>query len=184
MSLTLTNRELRGAKIYFIPAGTVVDSVTVAIATWPDADPVTNWTNYEFGDVVSVNRLIETQDQVFTLVRASGGAQNETDKHLRGVKLQVVTPKTNALVKQLDQQLLGIPVAGTAQAPGVKGKPQIDGVLLVEVFNGDGAIIEREQVWARFTVVTGPPVAGAEVGLITVQFERLYSANNTFVVPA
>ena len=44
--LTTQRRELKNARVYFIPAGEVVDTVTTSVTTWPDANPLTNYTAF------------------------------------------------------------------------------------------------------------------------------------------
>ena len=180
MSLTLKRRELLSARAFFIPAGTVVDAVTVATAAWPDNDPATNYTNFEFEDIESIEEAIEVETESRLLGRPSGGYQNETEHHIRGMSWTATTVKTNSLVKRLHHQLAAAAVASTAQAPGVMAKPQIDGVFLLELRNTDGAIAERTQVWARLTLAS-PGAIGPQTRQVQVRFERLFSTLNTYV---
>jgi hypothetical protein len=176
-------RELKTAKAYFVPLGESVDSVTVSKTTWPDGDPVTNYTNFEVPEIEGLVEELMTEEEVFLLPRDSGGYQNETETHLRGIKWTATTSKTNSYVKQLQLATPGVPVATTAQAPSELGKVQKDGILLIELRNA-GVVIERIQVWARMTLADVGAAAASTTSKIQIRWELLVAGNNTSVVLA
>lgn len=178
---TLSRRELKNAKAYYTPLGETVDtSVVVSKTTWPDGDPITNYTNFEVPDIEGVVQELMTEEEVFLLARASGGYQNETETHFRGLKWTATTAKTNSYLKQLQFALSSPAAATVAQAPGEKGSLFKDGILLLEWNNG-GVIIERLQVWARMTLADVGASAGATTSKLQIRWELLQSGNNTFI---
>lgn len=180
---TLIRRELKNARVYFIPAGATVDAVTVAVATWPDNVPPTNWTAYQFPDIETVVQETAESEEEFLVPRSTGGYINDPEKSVTSRMWKATTARTNSYVKQLEYGLASVPVAGTAQAPGVRHDNFILGVMLLEQQNKNGVIIERLQVWAKMRLVsagqTGPATTKVEVS-----WEMQESANNTFVANA
>jgi len=98
---TLVRRELKNAKVYFIPAGEVVDTVTVSQTTWPDNDPVSNWTGYQIPDIEGVVQETVTEEESFLMPQDSGGYQDEPEMHLRRLGWTATTAKTSSLMKML-----------------------------------------------------------------------------------
>lgn len=174
-------RELKTAKVYFIPLGETVDAGTVSKTTWPDGVPTTNFTNYEFPEIEGLVEEVMTEDEVFLLPRDSGGYQNETETHLRGIKWTATTSKTNSYIKQLQLATAAALAATVAQAPSELGSLFKDGVLLIELRNA-GVVIERIQVWARMTLADVGAAAGATTSKLQVRWELLVAGNNTSVV--
>lgn len=181
----MKRRELKNATVCFIPAGEVVDtSVTVSITTWPDNDPTSNYLNYEFPDIEGLVEEILTEQEDFLVPRAGGAGGYELDPefHLRGLAWVATTSKTNSLIKQLQYGLTAAAVAGTAQAPGVKGGLYIDGVLLIELrAQAAGQIIERVQCWARMSLTDPGAAAAATTSKIQVRWNLKGAGNNTHV---
>lgn len=182
---TLVRRELKNARVYFTPVGEVVDSVTVASATWPDAVPTTNYTGYQFPEIETVSEEVEVETETRKLPRSGGGYQNDTEEMVISRMWKAGTARTNSYVKQLQHGLATVPAAGTAQVPGAKLDNFISGIFTLEVQNKNGVIIERVQVWAKMRLASR--TAGdikAETALVELSFEMQESANNTIVVNA
>ena len=183
MSTNIRRRELKSVKAFFIPEGETVDGVTVAIGAWPDDDPTTNYTDFEFEDIESMTDEEITEEETRSLPRDSGGYYQDSIKHFRGRRFTTSTVKTNNLIKQLQNQVAAAVVAGTPQQPGVTATPQLDGVLLLEVKGNDGAIIERIQIWSRMTLQS-PGEAKPQNAVLQVRWELIPAANNTYEVPS
>jgi hypothetical protein len=177
---TLIRRELKNARIYFIPAGEVVDAVTVAVAAWPDNAPTANWTAYQFADIETVKEQKDIETEDFKIPRASGGYTTDTEETLLKRYWTATTARTNSIIKQLEHALPAPVVAAAAQTPFTQNNNYIDGCMLMEIQNKNGVIIERTQVWGRMRLVTsgdaGPNTAKAEFSV-----EQRESTLNTFV---
>lgn len=182
---TLIRRELKNARVYFTPLGEVVDGVTVALATWPDAAPTTNYSAYQIADIEEVTVEEEVESEPRKLPRLGGGYINSTEEMVVSKKWMAKTAKTNSYVKQLEHGLATVPVAGTAQAPGVRLDNFIDGIYTLEVQNKNGVMIERVQVWSKMRLAsrTASDIK-PETAMVELSFEMLESANNTIVVNA
>lgn len=183
MSLTVARRELKNARVYFIPTETSVDSGTVSITAWPDASPTTNWTNWRFQSIENCLDFREENEEKFMEEAEAGGFQETVEKDIRRKGWTVTTSKTNQLIKQLTQGLAIAPVVGTAQAPLAKKDLYLDGVLLIEEQGKDGAILERHQVWARMRLKDVPGIDG-NTAKIGIEFQELYAALNTYLLVA
>jgi hypothetical protein len=177
---TLIRRELKNARLYFIPSGETVDSVTVANATWPDAVPTTNWTGYQFADIETVKEAKEVETEKFKVPKATGGYTIDTEEMLVMRTWKATTSKTNSIVKQLEHALAAAVVASTAQAPFVKNDNYLDGVMLLEIQNKNGVVIERTQVWARLRLVSAGDV-GPTTAKVELSLEQRESTLNTYV---
>lgn len=180
---TFIRRELQNARLYFIPLGETVDAVTVAVATWPDNDPATNYTSYQFPDIEMVKEAKEVETETRKIPRSTGGYRNDEEMSILSRKWTVSTAKTNSFIKKLEHGLATVPAAGVAQAPSINHDNHILGVLLIEIQNKDGAIIERTQVWAKLTLPATPDV-GPTTRKFDLQFEQLESDNNSYVAVA
>ncbi len=181
---TLIRRELNNARLYFLPAGELVDSVTVsATAAWPDNAPTTNYTAYEIPDIEDVKSEVTIEKETFKIPAPGGGYRDDVEEMVTRRMWLASTHKTNIYLKKLQHGLATVPIVGTAQAPGVTADNFMDGVMLLELQNKAGAIIERTQVWCRLRLVTagdtGPTTKKVEISL-----EMLASVYNTFVVVA
>ena len=182
-ALTLARRELKNARLYFIPAGTVVDAITVAAGAWPDNIPTANYTDYEFGDIEDVKEEKSIKKESFTLPDPSGGYREETEEMVVSRSWKATTHKTNSLLKQLQHGLAALPVVGTAQTPGAKKDNSLDGVMLLEVQNKAAVVIERTQVWGRLRIVSSGDV-GPVTSKIEFSIEQLASTLNSYVAVA
>ena len=180
---TLIRRELTNARLYFIPAGETVDSILVAQALWPDNAPTANYTDYQFGDVETVKEAKEVTTETFQLPKAGGGYFKDDEETILSRKWTASTAKTNSYIKKLEHGLATVPVVGTPQAPNVNNSNYIDGVMLLEIQNKTGVIIERTQVWARLRLSSTPDV-GPTTRKFDLVFEQRDSTLNTFVVVA
>lgn len=183
MALTTKRRELKNARLYIIPVGTLVDAVTVSKTTWPDNVPTTNWTDWQFDDIETVKEVKEFDTEIFKIPKDAGGYVDDEEQTLKKRKWTSATAKTNSLIKQLEHALATVPVVGVAQAPGVKNDNFIEVVMLLEIQNKDGAIIERTQVWAYLRLVTAGDV-GPTTSKIEFELEQRDSGNNTYELVA
>lgn len=174
-------REHVNARFYFIPAGETVDAVTVSATTWPDNDPLTNWTNYAFADIERINPDVTTEEEVFRVPRDSGGYLIDREENVIARMWRIFTSKTNSYIKRLEMGTAGFPVANTAVAPGSAADPFIFGVGLIEFQNKNGAMTERVQVWGKLRLVS-PGEVGPKTRLIELSFEMQNSGNNSYVL--
>jgi hypothetical protein len=177
----LIRRELTNVRLYFIPAGEVVDTVPVSISTWPDNAPTSNYTAYAFIDIETMKEAKEVNSETFSIPKDAGGYFDDIEETVKSRKWTASTAKTNNYLKKLEHGLAAVPVVGTAQAPNVNNSNFIDGVLLMEIQDKTGPIIERTQVWARLRLASTPDV-GPTTRKFDLVFEQRDSGNNTFVI--
>lgn len=183
MGLTVTRRELKNARLYFIPNGTSVDGGTVSISSWPDAVPTTNYTDWQFSSVEKVEDFREENEEKFLQESPYGGMEEVVEKDLRRRGWAVTTSKTNNLIKQLQNGLLAAPAVGTPQTPSAAKDLYLDGVLLLEEQLKDGVVSERHQVWARMRLRAVPGTDG-NTAKVTVEFQILQAALNSYKLVA
>ena len=182
---TVVRRELKNARLYFIPSGETVDAVTVTAGAWPDNVPTTNWTAYELPeieDVKSVNTIVK--DGPFKIPDPNGGGYIDDEEEMVTKRMWTATThRTNNYIKQLQHGLASAPAVGTALAAGLTKDNFLDGVMLLVVTKKDGTIIERTQVWSRLRLTTagdiGPATAKVEFSL-----EQRPSTLNTYLLVA
>lgn len=180
---TVVRRELKNARMYFIPSGETVDSVTVANATWPDNSPTTNWTNYEIPEIEDVKSENTIKKETFTIPDTAGGYREEEEEMITRRLWKATTHKTNNYLKKLQHGLATAPVVGAAQAPGATKDNYTDGVMLLEIQNKSGTVIERIQVWARLRLVTAGDV-GPATSKVEFSMEQLPSTLNSYLLVA
>jgi hypothetical protein len=155
---TTIRRELLNiAFLSFIPAGELVDAVTVSATTWPDNTPTTNWTAYQIPDVESLTLVKEYDSETFKVPKTSG--------------------------KRLENGLATVPVVGTAQSPFVDNNNFIEGVFLLEIQNKNGAVTERMQLWGRLRLES-PGDTGPATRKLEFSIEKRDSGNNSYVLVA
>ena len=182
---TLKRTERKTCKAYFIPAGEVVDGITTSQTTWPDAVPVTNYTDYQFADIEELVEEILFTEEVRKVPRQTApGYRNRTEKFLEGVNWTGTTATTNNFLKTLQFATPNVIVAGTAQAPAERNMLWFDGVLLIELTNSAGVIIDRIQTWARMFLQDTGAAAKAETSVLQVKWEQGESGNNTYLPAA
>jgi hypothetical protein len=181
---TLIRRELKNARLYFIPNGETVDAVTVSsIVAPPDNAPTANWTAYQFADIESVKEAKEIETETFKIPKATGGYTIDTEEMLVKRMWTATSAKTNSILKQLEHALAAPVVASTAQAPFVNNSNYLDGWMLLEIQNKNGVVIERTQVWARLRLVTAGDV-GPATAKVEFSLEQRESNFNTYVAYA
>ena len=186
---TLIRRELKNARIYFIPVGETIAlgngeaSMSVGNTTWPDNTPTTNWSLYQFPDVETVKSVKTVKSETFNVPNDNGGYTEDIEEMVTMRKWTAITHKTNSYLKQLENGLAATLVASTAQAPGSKADNFIDGVMLLEVQNKSGTVTERTQVWARLRLVNGGDV-GPATAQVEFSLELRPSTLNTYVAYA
>ena len=180
-ALAFNRREVKGERIYFIPAGTTVDSVVVAVATWPDAAPATNFTDYEIHDIETLEPSKETESETFLVPSDTDGYEEDMDESVKANSWTAETAKTNAIVKMLEYGLATLPVAGAAQVPFARKENYVEGLLLKEVQVRGVGMTERLQIWARL-FLDSPGNSSSKTSKVKVKFRKMASANNTFVI--
>lgn len=182
---TLIRRELKNARLYFIPSGETVDSVAVSLAnaTWPDNSPTANWTAYQFADIETVKESKEVETETFKIPKSTGGYSVDTEEMLVKRMWNATTAKTNSILKQLEHALASPLVASAAQAPFVKNDNYVEGIMLMEIQNKNGVVIERTQVWARLRLVTAGDV-GPATAKVEFSLEQREHANNSYIAYA
>ena len=186
---TLIRRELKNARLYFIPAGETIalgngsSSMVVANALWPDNTPPENWTLFQFSDIETVKEAKEVETETFKVPKAAGGYFIDTEETLLKRVWTATTAKTNSLLKQLEHALAAPVVANTAQAPFVQQNNFIDGVMPLEIQNKNGVVIERTQVWGRLRLVSAGDV-GPATAKVEFSIEQRESTLNTYVAYA
>jgi hypothetical protein len=177
----LIRREHVNVRAYLIPAGEVVDSVTVSASTWPDNNPLTNWTAYEIPEVERANPTAETEEEVFRIPRDTGGYIIDREETVIARRWSLFTRRASTYTKRLEHGLAVFPTASTATAPGAASDPFLFGVLLLEMQNKNGAMTERVQMWGKLRLVS-PGEIGPATRLIEMSFEMLNSGLNSYVI--
>lgn len=178
---TLIRRELANAKICFIPNGETVDLVDVDSETWPDNDPVTNFTDFELPDIEKVVLEKGVVDEEIMVPDDNGGYFSDDEQMVTSRKWIATTSKTSNLIKQLDKGLAAAVVADAAQTHGTKSDNYLLGILRVVETDKTGAVIETTQVWAKMRVrSTGE--TGPATRKIEVEFKQNPSSLNTITV--
>jgi len=180
-ALAFNRREVKGERIYFIPAGSVVDSVTVAVATGPDADPATNYSDFEIHDIETLQPEKETESETFLIPSDTDGYEEDLDETVKSNSWVAETSKTNAIVKMLEYGLESLPVATVAQVPFARKENYVEGILLKETQVRSVGVTERLQIWARAYLVT-PGQSSSKTSKVQLRFRKMASANNTFVI--
>lgn len=180
---TVSRRELLNARVYFIPLGEIVDSVTVAEATWPDNAPTANWTAFMLADTETIKCEREFEEEVFKIAKSTGGYTDDKESTLKAVTYTGTTAKTNSLLKQLEHGLATQPVVGTAQAPFARNDDYVEGVALIELQNKSGVVTERIQIWSRIRLTDSGEVGPASKRM-TYTLERRDSSANSYVLVA
>jgi hypothetical protein len=181
---TTIRRELLNARVYFIPAAEVVDSVTVVQnGPWPDNNPTTNYTSYQLHDTETIKCEREFEEETFKIPKATGGYADDVESTLKKVTYTGTTAKTNSLLKQLEHGLASQPVVGTAQAPFVRNDNFVEGVALLELQNKTGTVTERIQIWTRLRLTDAGEV-GPNSKKLTYTLELRDSTANSYVLVA
>ena len=178
---TRVRREHLNCRFYFIPNGETVDTVTIARATWPDANPTTNWTNYQFRDIEKCMPDHKVDTEEWKVPADSGGYDNDSEEQVQTRRWKLTTAWSNNYIKRLEHALASNPVVDTAQTPGVKNDNFITGVALFEFQNKNGDIVERFQLWGKLRL-TNQPASEPKSRSFEVSFEQLSSGNNTYVL--
>lgn len=180
---TTIRRELLNARVYFIPSGESVDSITVSETTWPDNSPTTNYTNYQLQDTETLKCEREFEVETFKVPKSTGGYNDDDESILKKVTYTGVTAKTNSLLKQLEHGLSSVPAVGTAQTPFASNNDYVEGVALIELQNKSGTVTERIQIWARLRLQDSGEV-GPNTKKLTYTLERRDSTLNTYLLVA
>lgn len=180
---TTIRRELLNARVYFIPDGETVDSVDVDFETWPDNDPVTNWTAYMLQDTETLKSEKTYDTETFQIPKDSGGYSDDDENTLKKVIYTGTTAKTSSLFKKLEHALATVPVVGTAQAPHADNDDFVEGVALIEFQNKTGTVTERLQIWCKLRLAD-PGEVGPTTRKLTYTLERRDSGNNTYLLVA
>jgi hypothetical protein len=181
MPLTLTRRELRGAHIYFIPVGTVVDGGTVTKTSWPDGVPATNYTDWKFNEIESVVYEVEKETEAIKVPTDNGGYDTDEEETIVGRRWKAKTPMTNSLIKQLENGLANPAASGVAQKPMQRRDATLEGVLLIELTGrAQSGVIERHHTWAKLKVNT-PAGAEPSTSKLELDFKGMESSLNTFI---
>jgi hypothetical protein len=155
MSAPALLERLIGKFAYFIPAGSVVDTLTVSATVKPDASPTTNWTDYFLGSVISAKHDPEIEDNSFKKASASGGFEKVSRKK---VIADVITLKTREMGEPQLRLQFGLGAAiveGTAQTPFAATDRRIDGWLKVHYRQEDGTDMAIMDVWASMELASG-----------------------------
>lgn len=191
MSLTTTRRELKNARLYFVPAGTVLPlgagaaPLTVSpTAAFPDNDPVTNYTDWQFKDIEEVKESLTVKSEDFMIPGAGPGYDGDNDDIVTARHYAATTHKTNSLVKQLQHGLASVPVVGVTQALGVNKSNVIEGVLLIEMVEQRlGVVTERLSMWAKLRVKS-PGDVGPTTSKVELDFAMMPHPSNSYVLVA
>jgi len=186
---TVIRRELLNVRGYFIPAGDLVDGITIAAEAasgqgWPDNAPTSNYTAYELSEIENAKSINEVIKESFKVPNPIGGGYiDDPEEMVTSRKWTMETHKTNSYFKKLENGLASIPVAGTAQAIGATPDNYIDGVALLTYTTKGSVVVERRQFWARLRLMTAPDV-GPATGKIAFSLEMRPSTQNSYLLVA
>lgn len=177
---TLIRRELKNVRFYFIPAGEIVDTVTVAKETWPDNVPTTNYTAYQWPDVETLKLEKTVKEEIIQIPADEGGYMDDPEEMTTMRKWTGVTAKTNNIIKQLDNGLAAVVADNVAQAPDQVSDNYKEGISLIEVQGKNGTMIERRQMWSRVRIKTTGDAAPT-TAKVEFTVERRPSSLNTYI---
>ena len=188
MASITARRELKNARIYLVPAGTVLatgdgsNSLTVAEgAVFPDNSPTTNYTDYEIPDIEEVTEELKKKEEEFVIPDTVNGAYfADEESTVTSRKYKAVTHKITALLKGLAFGLAAKPVIGTAAAINANKDPYVDGVCLIEIANKGGTVIDRAVFWARMRL-TDPGKIGPETSKLGVEITVRPHVSNSYL---
>lgn len=180
---TIRRELLNVAFLAFIPAGELVDAITVSATTWPDNVPLTNWTAYQIPDVETLTLTKDYDSETIKVPRSSGGYFEDVESTLKKVLYKGKTSKTSSYFKKLENGLLTVPVVGAAQSPFVDNNNFIEGVALMEIQGKSGLVTERLQIWCRLRLES-PGDTGPNTRKLEFSLEKRDSGNNTYVLVA
>jgi hypothetical protein len=182
---TTIRRELLNARVYFIPAGEVVDGNPALSATtaWPDNSPTTNYTAFQLQDTETLKCEREFEEETFKIPKAAGGYADDVESTLKKVTYTGATAKTNSLLKQIEHGLASQPVVGTAQSPFARNDNYVEGLSFIELQNKTGVVTERIQVWSRIRLTDAGEV-GPNTKKLTYTLEVRDSTQNSYLLVA
>lgn len=178
---TRVRREHLNCRFYFIRNGETVDGGTVSRTSWPDANPLSNWTAYQFRDIEKVMPAHVIDKETWKVPSDSGGYDNDSEEQVIERRWKLETSYSNSYIKQLEHALAAIPTVDTAATPGTKNDNFILGVALFEFQNKNGDIVERFQLWGKLRLDEIPAVE-PKTRKFVLSFEQQSSGNNTYVL--
>ena len=186
---TVVRRELLNVRGYFIPAGDLVDGITVAAEAgtgvgWPDNNPTSNYTYYELAAIENAKSVNTIVKEIFKIANPAGGGYIDDEEEMVTKRTWTMeTHNTSSYFKKLENGLATIPVAGTPQAIGATVDNYIDGVALLVYTTKGSTVTERRQIWARMRLMTAPDV-GPVTGKIAFSLEMRPSTQNSYLLVA
>ena len=191
MANITARRELKNARMYLVPAGTVLatgdgsNSLTVAEgAVFPDNSPTTNYTDYEIPDIEELTEELSRKDEKFMVPDQINGAYFEDEEiTVVGRKYKGTSHKITAAMKGLAFGLAAKPVIGTAAAINANKDPYVDGVCLIEIANKGGTVIDRAVFWGRFRL-TDPGKVGPETSKLGFEVAVRPHVSNSYLCVA
>jgi len=175
-----TRKILPNAFLFFVEAGSVVETITIDSLAKPDNSPTTNWPSRPCTLEIDVMREI-TKDSVLCPLE-SGGWGKESDDDLIGAKLMFTDKTYTEHFERLLWVLPAAVAANVAQIP-FTGSPSIEGWLKIIERNRDGADIVYCDLYGTLTLVGGTKVDGKPT---RPQFEfevKLGVALNSWMAP-
>ena len=185
----VVRRELLNVRGYFIPAGALVDGITVAAEAgtgtgWPDNNPTTNYTAYELAAIENAKSVNTVVKETFKIPNPAGGGYIDDEEEMVTKRTWTMeSHNTNSYFKKLENGLASLPVAGTAQAIGANLDNYIDGVALLTYTTKGSVVVERRQIWARMRLMTAPDV-GPATGKVAFSLELRPSTQNSYLLVA
>lgn len=175
---TLSRVEVKGAFFSFIPVGTNILGTPVAKDSWPSSSAA--YLDWRFKDTETLKRERKVDSRTRNIPLESGGYEEQNRKSLKGMAFIGTTAQTNGVLKQLENGLPEIAVAGVAQEPMTSREASIEGVSLIELVDEDtGLVVDAWQFWSRLSLDT-PSDASPETSTLTWRSELIKAGLNTY----
>jgi hypothetical protein len=189
MSAPALLERLIGKFAYFIPVGSVVDTLTISHTVKPDASPTTNWTDFFLGSVTAAKHDVETEDNSYKKASPNGGFEKVERLKVISDSITMKTREMGEPQLRLEHGLSAVIVEGEAQTPFASTDRKIEGWLKVHDRQEDGTDLSIMDVWCSMRLVNGLTADGKTTEP-EMRFTVIKSVNgvavagNTIVFPA
>lgn len=175
---TLQRSELKGGFFCFIPIATVISGTPVSKTSWPAL--AADYEAWRFKDIETLKRERKVDTRTRQVPVTTGGYEEQNKKSLKGQSFIGTTAQTNGVLKQLENGLASIAVAGVPQKFMDDRQADIEGVGLIELVDEEtGIVVDAIQCWGRLSLDAASD-ASPEVSTLTFRFDVINAALNTF----
>ena len=165
--------------LFFLEAGTVVDSVTVSATAKPDNNPDSNWLLRPCTLSFDIERKFN--EEVIKCAIPGVGWREETQRNLLSTRYIFDERTSTEHFERLFWGLKSKVVAATAQTPSGADDPSITGWLKIEM-ESEGGKLGLADIWGVLRL-KGNTKADGNSTKPQYEFEQRHSDLNTIVFP-